>query len=493
MRSRRRRTGLRRRRIARHVALLGEFGIYWQADPFDATDDTTKAATAYRGQVTDAGRDVLAQNDETLQRINAKGAVDPVQSKRALIDADLDWKQTYADALGPVLSSYFNEGIADGSLPKAAALYADVQYTVASTGAAKTTFNYPRPFLEDRSFGAPERLNGLAPNLGITEVEPWTDPATGITHDGTYDAILGTRNQAFPSGHTAYAYGTGVVLATLLPELGPEIVTRASEAGLARNVLGVHYPLDVVGGRIAGHVNVATLYADAAYVSSTILPVRAELPGYLVEQCAADGYGATLDECITAVGANDGGGYQNAFTDVVSTAPVTDRASALTAYEARMTYGFEPVGATDAAAVVPAGAEELLVTAFPTLTGEQRRAVLAATEIDSGSPLDSSSEGWQRVNLAAALSAKVTLDASGAVVSVEPGQPAASVVTSASVAPTPTDAPTPTETGAPQAARTGTLARTGGEFDLVPPTAALLLIGSGIVSLIAARRKQAAE
>ncbi|WP_082405844.1 phosphatase PAP2 family protein [Microbacterium sp. No. 7] len=540
----------------RITTLLDEFEIYWTPETFDMTNDATKDATAYRGQVTDAGRDVLAQNDAIVQQINAKGAIDPVQSKRALVDADADWKQTYADALGPVLGGYLAKGLADGSLALTAELYDHLGHSVAGTGNAKYYYNYPRPFLEDRSFGDPARLNGLATNLGITEVAPWTDPATGITHDGTYDLIRELRNQAFPSGHTAYAYGTGIVLATLLPELGPEIITRASEAGLARNVLGVHYPLDVIGGRVSGHVNVAELYADAAYLTDTILPARAELTAYLTAQCAADGHGITLATCITAVGANADRGYQNAFTDVVSTAPVTDRASALAAYEARMTYGFAPVGDTGQAAVVPEGAETLLVTAFPALTNEQRRAVLAATEIDSGYPLDSSSEGWQRINLAAALSAKVTLDAQGTVVSVEPGQPAPSVVAPSvtptptptgtptvtptptptgtpTVTPTPTVAPTPTVTPAPTTVPTPTtaptaaptptvaptaapapttaptaapaptaqpqadaqrqLAQTGSTYGFILPVASLLLIGGGIVALVVARRRTTAE
>ena len=93
-----------------------------------------------------------------------------------------------------------------------------------------------------------------------------------------------------------------------------------------------------------------------------------------------------------------------------------------------MSYGFKPTSATGKAAVVPEGAENLLTTAFPTLNAEQRRAVLAATEIDSGEPLDASSNGYQRLNLAAAYSAKVTLSADGSVVKVEPGQAVASVV-----------------------------------------------------------------
>lgn len=120
-----------------------------------------------------------------------------------------------------------------------------------------------------------------------------------------------------------------------------------------------------------------------------------------------------MTSCIEKVGANDDRGYHNAFTDAVSTAPVVDRTSALKAYEARMTYGFSRMGEAGKKPVVPEGAEDLLITAFPDLTDAQRRAVLAATEIDSGYPLDSTSEGWQRINLPEALSSKDTLDSAG--------------------------------------------------------------------------------
>lgn len=109
-----------------------------------------------------------------------------------------------------------------------------------------------------------------------------------------------------------------------------------------------------------------------------------------------------------AVGAN-GEGYRNSFTDAVSTEPVTDRASMIAAYTARMTYGFTQTGDAGQAARVPENAANLLLTAFPELTDEQRSQVLAASEIDSGYPLDASSEGYQRINLAKAFSANVTL------------------------------------------------------------------------------------
>ena len=240
-------------------------------------------------------------------------------------------------------------------------------------------------------------------------------------------------SQSFPSGHTTKTYNRGLGLATLLPELGPELVARAAEGGNNRVVLGVHYPMDVIGGRISASASVTALWSDATFRQNVLLPAHDELENYIAARCKADGNGDTVAACVSKTGANDKNGYKNTFTDAVSTEPVTDRASAIDAYTARMTYGFSQTSAAGQAPVVPQGAENLLLTAFPDLTDAQRRQVLEASEIDSGYPLDASSNGFERINLAKAFSAKVTLSEDGSTITaISFGAKAPTVVKTAS-------------------------------------------------------------
>ncbi|MCQ9368634.1 phosphatase PAP2 family protein [Brevibacterium sp. 91QC2O2] len=508
-------------KVDENVELMREFDDYWTPLVYDDSTADTKRETGFRGSVTAHGAPILGANDDLYKKINTRAAKDTEQAHRALVDADYDWKETLPDSLGPVLAEYFSEGVEGGELDRAAKAF-DGVLAESSTGAAKPYFNYPRPFLSDRGFAGQKNendLRGLAPDLETARIPDWTD-AHGRKHTADYNGMAEGISQAFPSGHTTFAYEETLLLAVLLPELGPEIATRGSEAGNNRIALGVHYPLDVIGGRILGHAHTAATL-DAKYIENTLQPARKQLVDYLTDRCEADGYGDTLAACITATKANGTGGYANAFTDAVATVPVTDRSSALQVYRERMTYGFDRAtsytGGTrtaDEAPRVPAGAANLLVTTFPELNEEQRTAVLAATEAPAGYPLDSSSRGWARIDLPAAQSAKVTLDEAGTVTKVEPGQPAASVVTAGrpSASTEPSDSPSaPSATTAAPAPGgdasgdggsegdnagggedTGALPTTGTELGLPVGIGAVLVIGGATVLLTVRRRRNRA-
>lgn len=437
------------------TSLLGEFYDWWtpvtiadsgNKNPDDPTSNTPQGS-AFRGSVTDRGADVLKRNDETVVAINNKAYDDNengvtvdgthTQAQRAGMDAvDNDAFREFSDALGTTIAGFVKDGLESGRLPLTDELVFDNGSSLSfpsfvGTGSAKTDFNYPRPYTNkaldgwDRTFDGANDLNGLDAELGIKRIPMFTQD--GVEYGDDYTDVT-EPSQAFPSGHTTKAYNRGLGLATLLPELGTDLVTRSSEAGNNRIVLGVHYPLDVMGGRIAASADVAALWSDEDFRNDVLLPAHEELEGYLAERCGQAGLGDTVAECVAATRA-DGEGYRNSFTDAVSTKPVTDRASMIDAYTARMTYGFAQTGQAGQAARVPDGASNLLFTAFPDLTDEQRAQILAASEIDSGYPLDATSEGYQRINLAKAFSAKVTLSADrSTIVAIEFGADAPTVV-----------------------------------------------------------------
>lgn len=66
-------------------------------------------------------------------------------------------------------------------------------------------------------------------------------------------------NAAAPSGHTTFGYTTSLLFAMLVPERYTQFMTRASEYGNSRVVLGVHYPIDVVLGRVIGTYDVVQM------------------------------------------------------------------------------------------------------------------------------------------------------------------------------------------------------------------------------------------
>lgn len=419
--------------------LLKEFNNYWTPVANPNNDETT----ASHGSVTDAGVAVLGKSDDLTVAINNKADADNTngvkvddhytQQQRAVIDGAQNNRETYWDAFGPIIGEWFYEGYeadANGNVPlaKTGKLLNDMVGYIPVTG-AKHGFNYPRPSLNtaegdsiDRSANGENDLKGLAPALALKRVAGFHDDFRNVDLANGYGGLV--QSESFPSGHTMAFYTSGLTLAALMPELAPQIAARAAEGGNNRIVLGVHYPMDIMGGRIVGEASAAGRLNDDVFFEQVVKPAQQELRDYLTKRGQEAGYGNTLDEIIANTKATTTNGYKNLNTDQVATEPVTDVKSAVDVYTERLTYGFGPVGPTDQAARVPAGAEALLRTVFPTLSADQRREVLARTEIQSGYPLDSTSDGWQRLNLAAAFSSKVTLDANGNVVSVEPGQKA---------------------------------------------------------------------
>ncbi len=59
-------------------------------------------------------------------------------------------------------------------------------------------------------------------------------------------------SRSYPSGHTAFAYSTGIVLAHLMPDKAKVIMDRAKLYGNNRIYCGAHWPSDVSSGQAIG-------------------------------------------------------------------------------------------------------------------------------------------------------------------------------------------------------------------------------------------------
>jgi hypothetical protein len=59
---------------------------------------------------------------------------------------------------------------------------------------------------------------------------------------------------SFPSGDTALAFGAAIAFGQCFPRFRPFAILLAFAVGLSRVFVGVHYPLDAVGGAIVGTV-----------------------------------------------------------------------------------------------------------------------------------------------------------------------------------------------------------------------------------------------
>lgn len=321
------------------------------------------------------GTPPTAENDRIAVRIN--NAATQKEVDRAEVDATNSSTVTMADGLGSRLGQIYLDALNGGRLPKTGALFSRVTQGLDKGGAAKDHYAYQRPYV---------RLGFVGDGGAVYE-----------SQDGSYGSL--TASGSYPSGHTYGGYEAGTVLATLLPELAPSILARTSEYGDNRIVLGFHYPLDVMGGRIAAQATVAHRWADPDF-AKLLTQAHTEMENVLLAQCEKEGYGDTLEAC-------QGDSYAG-----LNTAQHVDL------YTQRLDYGFSRVGKSGQVLKAPSDAAALLITAFPDLTTAQRVQILEQTATDSGSPLDLTADGgasWERINLAAAMAAKVVVGADGSV------------------------------------------------------------------------------
>lgn len=311
-----------------------------------------------------------------------------------------------------------NYGQTGYSLDAVVSLLSDIAGYGASTEAPKYHFESPRPWRinagdytvasfngQDKS--SLQKLTCYNPD-GTTQTKYFEEPSdplvraiTGLkcarrsvytdNGDGTYASDFngtGTwkssraKDAAFPSGHTTEAYDRGLGMAYAIPQRFAEMAARAAELGENRIVAGMHSPLDVIGGRIMGEaVTAATLYDRSNQGAA--------------DQAVAQAYAYFSDQAKTA-------GYDSVYAWAHSADTVAAHKAMKARYRAFLTYGLSKLNEPVKAPEVPKGAEVLLRSRFPYLDAQQRRAVLATTEIASNYPVIDQSHGWGRLDLVAA-------------------------------------------------------------------------------------------
>lgn len=114
-----------------------------------------------------------------------------------------------------------------------------------STYTAKTHYQRPRPFMQNRA----------------TTCAPETEAAL-------------RANGSYPSGHAAIGFAWGLVLADLDPGHADALIRRGWEFGQSRVFCNVHWQSDVDNGRLMGAITVARLQQNDDFRTDRRLAVE---------------------------------------------------------------------------------------------------------------------------------------------------------------------------------------------------------------------------
>jgi acid phosphatase (class A) len=96
--------------------------------------------------------------------------------------------------------------------------------------------------------------------------------------------LVSEGEASYPSGHSTRGMADALILAELVPEARQALLDRGHRIGFDRVVAGVHFPSDVVAGRVLGQAIARALLADPGFrtalaaVQGEIAAVRGPAP-----------------------------------------------------------------------------------------------------------------------------------------------------------------------------------------------------------------------
>jgi acid phosphatase (class A) len=106
----------------------------------------------------------------------------------------------------------------------------------------------------------------------------WKRPRPFLLNSRIFPAIPKPGNYSYPSGQSIRATLDALVLAELQPDAAEALRARAQEIGDDQVIAGVHFPSDVLAGRILGRAIFARLADDPAF-QEDLKQAKAEVAG----------------------------------------------------------------------------------------------------------------------------------------------------------------------------------------------------------------------
>lgn len=333
------------------IADLGWFDQGYKIDDVKLHQDAIEILKPFKK----LPKNILDANLDIVTEISQKASSEA--KRHALYDAEGEEYLYYlAESMGSALGEAFIRAYDLGELKKATAV---LRKTDIQVDKAKKFFGYPRPFSVSGN-----RVSQIKDDI--------------LFKDGKL--YSSSPDNSFPSGHTYSGNTAALLMANMMPERFASLIIRGADYGLSRVILGVHYPLDVIGARMVTQHDVANLLADDKY-RKLFNEAKQELRTAVAKECNTD----SIEKCIAK---NDSS--QDKYN--------TKQATELFMYT--LNYGLPKVSEDKVPFKVPANAIFLLKAALPKLSDEQLNQILTETALPYGDVFSTSKYGdWQRIDL----------------------------------------------------------------------------------------------